>query len=183
MTRYGRRALVEAIAVVVGVVALFWLLQEPARDLEAMIAARLANRFGGGTVFNIRSTILVFPNDRQMIPAVLLPSCSALASVLSTVVVFMIGRRRPLGRRLAATATAAAAVFAGNMLRLAGSLIVGSYGGRFALVAFHDVAGGTFTFVYVVGSFALGLRALLPPGDGAGSALRPTQQPEVAGVR
>jgi exosortase/archaeosortase family protein len=165
MTAYGRRAIIQAIALVAGVVLVFWLFQEPVRELEAAVVARASNALGNGVVFNVGSNILIFPEGQAPIFAALQPSCSALASVLATVILFAMGRGRPAPRRARSASIAVGMIVAGNLLRLIAVVIVGTYGGRFALVAFHDFAGATFTFVYVIGSFTAGLAALLPSGD------------------
>ena len=53
-------------------------------------------------------------------------------------------------------------VIAGNVIRMAAVLWVGSVGGRGALVMFHDWVGAVFTFGYTLFGYILMLFLVLP---------------------
>jgi hypothetical protein len=52
-------------------------------------------------------------------------------------------------------------VFAGNVLRLAGSLGFGLWVGERSLVLFHDWVGTVFTYAYTLGGYLVMLSMLL----------------------
>jgi exosortase/archaeosortase family protein len=61
-----------------------------------------------------------------------------------------------------ATSVALLAVAAGNIIRIALSVVVGVHSGISSLVLFHDWVGGVMTFVYTLGGYVLFLMVLLP---------------------
>lgn len=144
------------------VLGAFAALQGPVRRLEASVAASITEWLTGGNLPVFGVDILVFPQNDSFFIAVLTPSCSSLAAVLamSTLGWLAPDRRRP--RRLGALLLASGVIIVGNMVRLVGSLAVGVWFGRIGLIAFHDVVGGTLTFVYILGGYLLMLWALLP---------------------
>jgi exosortase/archaeosortase family protein len=151
-----------AIAMVVTTICGFMAFQQPMRELEADMATRIARSLAGSDLLVVGTDVYVFPDDGGFFRAVLTPSCSALAAMLAIATLGWLAPRRSATRRLAAVLVACATVFAGNMVRLAGSLAMGAIFGRVGLVAFHDVVGSTLTFVYILGGYILMLRVLLP---------------------
>jgi exosortase/archaeosortase family protein len=146
----------------VGILVGFAALQSPVRRLEAEVAAAIAGFVTRDDLTVVGFDVFVFPSQGGFFRAVLTPSCSSLASILaiSTLGWLAPGYSRP--RRFAALLVAVMVIIVGNMLRLSGSLAAGVWLGRIGLVAFHDVVGGTLTFVYILGGYLLMLRILLP---------------------
>jgi exosortase/archaeosortase family protein len=173
MTRHGQRSLLEAVALILGVIAVFWTLEEGVRSVEAAVSAWMtAQAPAPGEIYRDGVSILILPSPGIFFRAVLLPSCSGLAAALTMVALLPLGRSSSPSRRIAASLTAAGVIFVGNAVRITTALIYGRYQGRSGLVLFHDLVGGTFTFIYVITGFLVGLSILLPrlQGDPSGSS-------------
>jgi carbamoyl-phosphate synthase large subunit len=57
------------------------------------------------------------------------------------------------------------AIVAGNLIRIAGSVVVGLFSGRASLVLFHDWVGSVFGIAYTIGGFIVTLTLLLRGGQ------------------
>ena len=165
MTAAGRAALTRAVGLVLGIVVLFSLIQEPFRLLEArLLGAMLRALPRTGEVVVVGPSVVVFPEGEVYIRAVLLPSCSSLAPVLAMAVLWPLAPRgQRLRRGVRAVGLAAVVIAVGNLLRLLLSLLAGRWFGVGALVAFHDSVGAAFSYVYVIVGLLVGLRTLLAP--------------------
>jgi len=158
--------------------ATFAVLQAPARHAEARVAVSLLHSLGFERIGLVNSTTMyVVPAGKPSFLAVLTPACSSLAAVLAMGGLTLLAPMCAGPRRLVATGAAVAAVVAGNILRIAGSLAVGLVAGRSSLVLFHDSVGNIFSFAYTLGGFLLLLFLLLPAADKAvdppGEGVRP----------
>lgn len=174
MTRPGQRALLGAVTLVVGVVTVFWTLERSVRTVETAVAAWVTGLVPApGRVFTVGVSIIVLPEPDTFFRAVLMPSCSGLAAAITMAALVPLGRPSPLSRRLAAAGAAAGLIFAGNTLRIASALVYGRYQGRAGMIFFHDIVGGTFTFLYVVVGFIVGLMVLLPRSDAGAQVTAP----------
>jgi carbamoyl-phosphate synthase large subunit len=178
MTSRVTGALLRPIAVVAVVLAAFWLLNAPFRQLEATAAAGLLHLLGvSGDTVSTRpgSSIAVLVGTGAFL-AIVTPACSSLASLLAVAFLAVYVPRRPPGRRLVALGAALLCIAAGNVLRIAGSVAVGLLAGTGSLVLFHDWVGSLFAFGYTLGGYLLMLALLLPADRGPVPA-------EVAGAR
>jgi exosortase/archaeosortase family protein len=110
------------------------------------------------------TTTFLVPRSGHFIAATLVPSCSALASVLALACLGLVTPRRNSTRARRAFALLVALVVAtvGNLLRITLSMAAGAVAGEQALVLFHDVAGSLFTFASIILSYVLFLAILLP---------------------
>jgi len=164
MTAAGRRALSQAAALILIVVGLFALFEGPVRGLEAILLGSALRRLpGAGDIIVVGSSIIMFPDGRPFVRAVLLPSCSSFAPLLAMLVLWPLvpaGQRRR--RAVKAMGAGMTVIVAGNFLRLLSSLAAGRWLGDAALVAFHDTVGAAFSYVYVVAGLLVGLRTMLP---------------------
>jgi exosortase/archaeosortase family protein len=162
MNRRVGTVLWSATAIVLSTVGGFALLQAPVRIIETKLSANLAGWLTGSDLVTSGTDVFIFPDDASFFRAVLTPSCSALAAVLAIATLGWLSPGRSARRRLAAVAVACFTVFAGNMIRLVGSLAMGAQFGKIGLIAFHDIVGSTLTFVYILTGYILMLRVLLP---------------------
>ena len=144
----------------------FAVLQGPTRHLEARATAWTLHLVAGGRPpLAIGPEIIVLPAHGYPFSALVTPACSVLASVLALVCLAALAataRERSRSRELAALGAAVAIVSAGNVIRMAAVLWVGSVGGRGALVLFHDWVGAVFTFGYTLFGYILMLFLVLP---------------------
>lgn len=171
---------------VLGATALvFSAVQLPWRSAETVIAAHMAAALAGRAVPVLGGTsILVVPPRSAAFVAVVTPACSSAASVLAITflgTVMTLGSAARRARRVGAIFAAVAVVFAGNLVRIAASVLVGLAVGRSSLVLFHDWMGSMFSFVYTLSGFILMLYIVLPAGPR--SAPRPVVRPPVPALR
>jgi len=166
MTRRARRSAIRVVLVLVAATAGFALLQSPTRHLEARATAWTLHLVAGGQPpVAAGPEIIVVPRHGYPFSALVTPACSVLASVLALVCLAALAasaRERSRSRELAALGAAVAIVSAGNVIRMAAVLWVGSVGGRGALVLFHDWVGAVFTFGYTLFGYILMLFLVLP---------------------
>jgi exosortase/archaeosortase family protein len=166
MTRRARRCAIRVVMVLVAATAGFAFLQGPTRHLEALATGWTLHLVAGGRApLAIGAAIIVLPAHGQAFSALVTPACSVLASVLALVCLASLAassRSRSRRRELAALGAAVATVSAGNIIRMAAVLWVGSVGGRGALVLFHDWVGAVFTFGYTLFGYILMLYLVLP---------------------
>lgn len=163
MTAELRRILVRIVLLVGTTGAGFLLLEQRTRQCETATALDLLHLLHlNGATRNSPTSITVHSHNGELFAAVLTPSCSSLATLLALAGLLLL---RPPGtrRRLTGAATAALAlVFAGNIIRIAGSVAVGLAAGSASQVLFHDWVGSLFGFAYTLGGFLLMLFFLLP---------------------
>ena len=144
-------------------VALFWLLLDPWRDLEAQILANAFNALGEtGASRAFGYQILVIPRTSAPFLATISPSCSALAALLAFGSISLFLVTGDALRRLVAFLAAAALILACNFLRIGLSIWVGLRTDVQGLTVFHDWVGTAFGLLYVLGGFTLYLWVLLP---------------------
>lgn len=163
MTR--RRLEIAAVMVLCVAVALagFYFLVDVARDLEIRAVTGLLALMGERRASVVdRHYLQILPFRGLAFRAYVTPFCSALVSVLALGCIAMFVLRGPLWRRAASFATAAAAVFAGNVVRITLSVYAGLRFGASSLVLFHDWAGTIFGLLYTMYGFFLMLWLLLP---------------------
>jgi len=144
-------------------IALFWLLIDPWRNLEAATVAAIFGALGvPGASQAFGNQVLVLPQHASPFLATISPSCSALAAILGfgAITVFVV-RGSPLRRLLAFTA-ASLVVLACNFVRIGLSMYVGLRTSAQGLTVFHDWVGTAFGILYVLGGFTLYLWMLLP---------------------
>jgi len=158
-----RRILVR-IALLVGVTGVgFLLLEQWTRQCETAAALDLLHLFRlSGATRNSPTSIAVHSRNGELFAAALTPSCSSLASLLALAGLMVLRPPGPRRRLAAALAAALILVFAGNIIRIAGSVAVGLVAGSESQVLFHDWVGSLFGFTYTLGGFLLMLYFLLP---------------------
>ena len=166
MTRRARRSATRVALVLLAATAGFALLQGPTRHLEALATGWTLHLVAGGRPpLALGPVIIVLPPHGEPFSALVTPACSVLASVLALVCLASLAassRGRSRFREIAALVAAVGTVSAGNVIRMAAVLWVGSVGGRGALVMFHDWVGAVFTFGYTLFGFILMLYLVLP---------------------
>lgn len=164
MSRATKWLIIRTIALIASIGIAYVVLQDPFKALEAHTAVALAQLLGYGdhVTFLAPSAVIVSPYTKAAFLAIVTPSCSALASALSLIVLGSVAPRTPPYRRLLATTAAIATVVLGNLLRITLALVVGVYAGRSSTVLFHDWVGSTFTFVYTLAGFMVLLGILMP---------------------
>ncbi len=149
--------------ILVGSTVLFALVQLPMRHFETLASAQVLHAIGAERAHVVLPTsIQVFPANGQAFRAVITPSCSAAASVIAISMLSLLVPKHARRRRPLALLAAVAVIAAGNIVRIAGSIVVGFVAGRASLVLFHDWVGSVFTFVYTLAGFVLMLYLLLP---------------------
>jgi carbamoyl-phosphate synthase large subunit len=149
-------------AIIVVIVVGFVGLQHPARVVETEASAAILRALGSSRVTVEDTSILVVPFHGSGFRAIVSPSCSSIASLLSVCCLAALVRAGSRRRRAAAFVTSAGTVFAGNVVRISASLAVGLFAGRSSLVLFHDWVGSIFSFAYTLGGFVLLLYLMLP---------------------
>ena len=143
----------------------FDLLQQPARIIELHAYAGLLRLIGFRGIAAIKtSSVLITPAHHGAIWIGLLPSCSALAPVLTVGCLAAMLPHNPgnPGKAVLAYITAALAIVICNLLRIDLSILAGLLFGRSVIVLFHNSVGTVFGFAYTLGGFALMLYLLLP---------------------
>jgi len=148
---------------------LFAVLHGPFRQFEAHAAVFVLHALGVHGVFDASAArIGVVPAGGAAFQAVVTTSCSSLSAILA---VLCLGSSiRPHGQapagaartRRVALAAAAMVIFAGNVVRIATAVAIGTVAGRASLVLFHDWVGSAFALAYTIGGYVLMLWLLLP---------------------
>ena len=169
MSRRTLVLLLVPLAVMALVVTGFVLVNAEFRQLEAAAAVAVLHLVGLVPAHRIQviagtSSIAVFPMAVGPFVAVLQPACSALGSLLTLGFLALFVPRGHPGHRIAALGCALAAVFVGNVLRIAGSIGIGLIYGTPSLALFHDFVGSMFAVAYTLGGYLLMLFLLLPAG-------------------
>jgi exosortase/archaeosortase family protein len=145
------------------VVAGFVILQGPARRLETGTSVRLLKAVGAHNVTQTQGVLItVVPSHHAPFQALLAPSCSALASILTIMCLGLLSANSPRGKRVVALGVACGTVAAGNIVRIAASVGIGLVFGRPSLILFHDVAGSIFGLGYTLAGYLIMLHILLP---------------------
>ena len=184
MNARNRRVFLRVGSVLAAVVVDFVLFQRPFRQAETGAAVWLLKTLGARGVVQRGAIIEVLPAHREAFRALVAPSCSALASVLTVACLGLPASNTSRGRRSLAILVACGTVAAGNVLRIAASVGVGFVYGRSSLILFHDVAGSIFGLGYTLAGFLIMLHVLLPknPGKAAfGTDAYGFETPERAG--
>ena len=159
----SQHAAVRAAVMVTLIVLGFALLHEQSQHLEAKAAAGLTDLVTWShRVVGRQTSLEINPYTATPFRAVLTPSCSALASMLTVVALSFITVHYPWRRRLLGTAAAVFAIAVGNVVRISASVGAGMVAGRASTILFHDWVGGALTFVYTLLGFALMLFIVLP---------------------
>jgi len=149
---------------VAGLAFVFVVLLDRFRQFEGNLAVDVLHLAGAPetVVQSLGGVMLaIIPPGREGFIVFIAPGCSALASMLSLAFLTPFTPRRLGWWRLCAPVAAIVCVFAGNILRLAGSLAFGLWDGQESLVLFHDWVGTIFTYVYTVGGYLLMLSLLM----------------------
>ncbi|GAC1373263.1 MAG: hypothetical protein NVSMB32_16880 [Actinomycetota bacterium] len=163
MSTLARRSATKVLLVLIVVIGGFVVLQGPTRDLEAAgVAWVLRPVSAGRPPVAVGPVIVAFPSHGLAFSALVTPACSVLASVLALGCLAGLTFRGPERSRLTAFVAALTAVVLGNLVRMAGSIWIGTVGGRAALVMFHDWIGAVFTFAYTLLGYVLMLYLMLP---------------------
>ena len=160
----------------------FLLFEHPIRLVETLLAVHLAGLFGAHQIQIVGGTsILEEPWHGPAFLAIVTPSCSSAASIMSLTGLGLLVRRAGVtrARRAGALIAACTLVFLGNVLRIGGALVIGLVAGRFSLVMFHDWIGSMFSFGYTLGGFILMLWLVLDSPANARQGFRP----RLAGAR
>ena len=149
----------------------FLLFEHPIRLAETQLAVHLAGLIGAHRIQIVGGTsILEEPWHGPAFLAIVTPSCSSAASIMSLTGLGLLVRRSGVttARRAGALMAACTLIFLGNVLRIGGALAVGLVAGRFSLVMFHDWIGSMFSFGYTLGGFILMLWLVLASPANAG---------------
>jgi exosortase/archaeosortase family protein len=157
-------ALASPIAVVIAVVVVFPYLIEPARQFEAGAAAWLVHLLGvapEAVQLRANASLSVYPHGKAAFLAVITPYCSSLSSLLAVMGLALFTPRRRPGHRILALVCAVVCIAAGNVVRIAASVMMGLIAGTSSLVLFHDWVGSMFAFAYTLGGYLLMLAILL----------------------
>lgn len=172
MTGRALGILARPVGVIVGVLVVFFLLDDTFRHFEAGASAWVLHTLGvadEAAVFVPASSVAVFPPTAGPFLATVTSSCSSLSSLLAVAFLGLFTPRREPVRRVGALLAACAVILAGNIARIAASLGIGLAAGPASLVLFHDWVGSLFAFGYTVGGYLLMLWILLPRNDEGGS--------------
>ena len=120
----------------------FALFLDPWRRVEANGIAGIVHLFGTDRVSaGYANQLLVIPTGARPFFATISPSCSAIAAVLAfgAVTIFLV--TGPVSRRVLAFVAASTFVVVCNLVRIAGSILVGLDSSSHGLVIFHDWVG------------------------------------------
>lgn len=172
MTGRALGILARPVGVIVGVLVVFFLLDDTFRHFEATTSAWVLHTLGvadEAVVFVPGSSIAVFPQTAGPFLATVTSSCSSLSSLLAVAFLGLFTPRRAPVRRAGALLAACVVILAGNVARIAASLGIGLAAGPASLVLFHDWVGSLSAFAYTVGGYLLMLWILLPRNDEGGS--------------
>lgn len=161
MTR--RRVEIGILLLLCGVLAVagFRLLSNPLRNFEQTAVLDVLGRPNQVSIVGGHS-FMVLPGVYEPFRASFTPYCSSLITVLALTGITLFVLRAPLWRRLVSLLIAAAVIVCCNVLRIAGSLLIGLHLGSGSLVLFHDWVGTAFAMVYTMGGFFLLVFFLLP---------------------
>lgn len=163
LTRARQSVVVRVLAQITLIIVLFLLFNVTYRAWEVQFSVWVLDLFSDNRIFYQGDTsALVRPiKGDPAFAGVVAPSCSAASSLL--VIATLAALLPPyLKRRRSAVVIAMVVIAAGNLLRIIGSLGFGIYGGKIALISFHDYVGSVFTFVYTLLGFILMLYIMLP---------------------
>jgi exosortase/archaeosortase family protein len=166
-------ALIPPIAVVVAVVVVFAYFIEPMRRFEAATASSLLHLLGvapKSVQLRANASLAVYPHGRSAFLAVVTPYCSSLSSLLAIMGLAIFTPRRQQRGRIPALACALVCIAAGNVARIAASVVMGLLAGASSLVLFHDWVGSMFAFAYTLGGYLLMLALLLRAPQTSGRA-------------
>jgi exosortase/archaeosortase family protein len=178
VTDSARYAVPRTVAILVGSIVGFVLLQHPARVVESHAVAGLLSLAGAhGTHVVLGTYVDVQPAEHGFLLASLTPACSSLAALLAITCIAVMSGAGTRSRRFVALGIALTVIAVGNILRMAASLAVGLVAGRSVLVLFHDWVAGMFTFAYVLGGFVLFLYLVLPDRRRAADGAPPAHAP------
>lgn len=164
MRSQSAAALIPPIAVAAAVVVVFTYLIAPVRQFEAAAASSLLHRLGvapQAVQVRANASIAVYPHGQVAFVAVVTPYCSSLSSLLAITGLTVFTPRRLRRRRIPALACALVCIAAGNVIRIAASVMIGLRAGTSSLVLFHDWVGSMFAFAYTLGGYLLMLAFLL----------------------
>jgi exosortase/archaeosortase family protein len=176
VTDSARYALPRSLAILLGAIVGFVLLQHPARVLESHAVAGVLSLAGAhGTHVLAGTDVDVEPAEHGLVLASLTPACSSLAALLAISAIAVASGAGTRSRRFLALAIALAVIAVGNILRMAAVLAVGIVAGRSVLVLFHNWVAGIFTFAYVLGGYVLFLYLVLPDRQRAADSVPPAQ--------
>jgi exosortase/archaeosortase family protein len=163
MSGRNRAVFVRIAIVLVAVGVDFAIFQQPVRRLETGAAIWLLKALGAHNVNQSQGVIIeVFPAHHDPFRALVAPSCSALASILTIACLGLLAPHRSGSRRFVALAVACATVAVGNIVRIAASVGVGFIFGRSSLILFHDLVGSIFGLGYTLAGYLIMLHILLP---------------------
>ena len=162
MSDRNRAVVVRIALVLLVVVAGFVIFQEPMRRAEAGAAVWLLHSLGEANVTQQGAIISVFPSGHAAFRALVAPSCSAFASILTIACLGLLASTSTRRRRTLALVVACSTVAAGNIIRIAASVGIGFVSGRSSLILFHDVAGSIFGLAYTLVGYLISLHILLP---------------------
>jgi exosortase/archaeosortase family protein len=195
MRRFRFGILARALAVPIGVIVGFFLLEHPMRVVETATVAETLRLLGARAEIPLidGTQMLVEPHGHAAFWVIVLPSCSSLGPILALVALSTFLRRRPGGYPVPlAVGVACLSVFAGNLVRIGSSVAVGLFAGRASLVLFHNWVGSVFGFGYVLFGFVAMLWLVLPrrersPGgaglaDGTDGGFGHDRDPALAGA-
>lgn len=144
-------------------IALFSVLINPWRDVEAKIITAMFGVFGvhrASQAFGHQ--ILVLPAHAGPFLATISPSCSALAALLAFAAISTFVVQGQPQRRLLAFSAAAAVILVCNFMRIGLSTYVGVRTNAQGLTVFHDWVGTAFGIMYILTAFTVYLWVLLP---------------------
>jgi exosortase/archaeosortase family protein len=163
VNRRNGAVFLRIVLILVAVIGNFALFQHAARTWETGTAVRLLHALGARNLYQTDgASIVVSPHHRAVFRAVVTPSCSALASVLTIACLALLAPGYPRRKRLLAFLAACLTVVLGNILRIAGSIGMGLVWGRSSLVLFHDAVGSVFGLAYTLAGYLIMLHVLLP---------------------
>ena len=170
----------HVLGVVLGVGAMFGLVQSPFRRFEVVFDAGLLHLVGfTGVGVTAGHDILLNPARHAAFWVNIAPPCSSLPAVLSLVgLATIISPRVRSGNGVSSlrfarsVAVAAAVMFLGNVVRIDSSILMGLVAGRVVLVLFHDWVGSVFGFASLLAGWVLLIWMLLPTRSGRGSGWR-----------
>jgi exosortase/archaeosortase family protein len=178
VTDSARYAVPRTVAILVGSIVGFVLLQHPARVVESHAVAGLLSLAGAhGTHVVLGTYVDVRPAEHGPLLASLTPACSSLAALLAITCIAVVSGAGTRSRRFVALGIALTVIAVGNSLRMAASLAVGLVAGRSVLLLFHDWVAGMFTFAYVLGGYVLFLYLVLPDRRRAADGAPPASAP------
>jgi exosortase/archaeosortase family protein len=162
MNDRNRSVFLRIALVLAAVVVVFVIFQRPVRQMETGAAVWLLKALGAHNINQAKGvTIEVFPSHQDPFRALVAPSCSALASILTIACLGLLAPNTR-GKRFTALSVACLSVAVGNIIRIAASVGIGLVFGRSSLILFHDVVGSIFGLAYTLAGYLIMLHILLP---------------------